>query len=185
MLDRATSVAANGAKTEALASLTGLRVTITPPDLCGLLTSLGATPVTETVGGLLESLGGAIPPLPIVGDVLGDLGSVLNCNAAPTAGGAQVRAALVGGLANALTQPLTVEALTVASQGAFTPAAAQVPTTTTTPGQTTTTTATTTPSGSPAPLPRTGGQMLLGAAGIGLLATALGMRRLASRAAVK
>ena len=183
VLDRSTSIVANGAATEALASLTGLRVTITPPDLCGLLTRLGATPVTETLGGLLDSLGGVIPPLPVVGNVLGDLGSVLNCNAAATAAGARVGADLVGGLANALTQPLTVEALTVGSQGAFTPAAAQVPTTTTTPGGPTTTTpgpTTTVVPGTGGPLPRTGGgELLVGAAGLGLLATAVWMRRLA------
>jgi hypothetical protein len=174
VLDRSTSITANGATTEAVAAITGLRVTITPPDLCGLLTRLGATPIADRVGPLLQFLGEQLPPLPVVGDVLGDLGSVLNCNP---------QALLVGGLANALTQPLTLEALTVGSQGAFTPAGQVTPTTSTSTSTTTTQpgSPTTAPRGS-GPLPRTGGDVVLAAAGVGLLVTALGMRRIASRA---
>jgi predicted nucleic acid-binding Zn-ribbon protein len=185
VLERTTSIVANGPFVEAIAGITGLRVSLTPPDICALVQGL---PVTETLGGLLGQLGQALPPLPTeVTGVLGDLGSVVDCVAggAPATNGPVVRAALIDGVATALTQPLTLEALTVRSQGAFTPTQSQVTTSTTT--STTTIPGGTVPGGgSPtgggSPLPRTGGDYLLGAAGLAMLGTALGLRRVIARA---
>lgn len=160
LLDQSTSVTEEGGVTKALAAITGLRATITPPDICGLLDQLG---VQQTVGSLLDSVGGLLPSLPgPVGAVLGDLGSTVTCSAG--AAGSVGTAALVDGVASALTQPLTVEALSVSGAGEF-----AVPATPGTPG------APGLPGGAPTPgsLPATGGEawlvlaLVLGVAGYG------------------
>jgi hypothetical protein len=158
LLQQTTSITEADGVTTALAGITGLRATVTPPDICGLLDQLGAQ---ETVGSLLDSVGALVPALPgPVGAVLGDLGSTVTCTAA--AAGSVSTAALVDGVASALTQPLTVEALSVYGTGSF--AVPFAPGSPSTPGSPTT------PGGS---LPNTGGQawlalaVVLGAAGYG------------------
>lgn len=166
LLEQATSVAEADGVTEAVASITGLRATITPPDICGLLGRLGAQ---ETLGSVLGGLGEALPSLPgPVGDVLGDLGSTVTCTAA-TATGDLTAAALVAGVASALTQPLTVEALSLAGAGSFSVPAA------TSGGPAT--------PGSPGSLPTTGGEAQLALLALGLGAVGLVTRRLLARAA--
>jgi len=158
LLDQTTSITEADGVTTAEAAITGLRATITPPDICGLLDQLGAQ---DTVGSLLDSVGGLLPSLPgPVGTVLGDLGSTVTCGTAAAAGSVSA-AALVDGVASALTQPLTLEALSVSGTGTFavpvTPGAPTTPSSPTTPGS----------------LPSTGGEawlalaFVLGAAGYG------------------
>jgi len=165
LLEQATSVTEADGVTEAFASITGLRATITPPDVCGLLARLGAQ---DTIGSVLGGLGEALPSLPgPVGDVLGDLGSTVTCNAAAAAGGVTATA-LVGGVASALTQPLTIEALSLAGAGSFSVPGA----TSGTPGQPT-----------PGSLPTTGGEAQLALLALGLGSVGLVTRRLLARAA--
>jgi hypothetical protein len=165
LLEQATSVTEADGVTEAFASITGLRATITPPDICGLLARLGAQ---DTIGSVLGGLGEALPSLPgPVGDVLGDLGSTVTCNAAAAAGGVTA-SALVGGVASALTQPLTIEALSLAGAGSFSVAGA----TSGAPGQPT-----------PGSLPNTGGEAQLALLALGVGALGLLTRRLLVRAA--
>jgi len=152
LFDRSTSVREEDGRNVAEALLTGLRLNLTPPDVCGLLGRLGAT---ETLGGLLGSLGQQLPALPLpTGDLLGTLGSVLTCT--PTGGGTAV-------LANALTQPLSVEALTVSGRGAFAAVPTQVPAS---------------PTGPRPALPRTGGDdVLLVTLGVLAAGASLALRR--------
>lgn len=165
LLSEATGVRADGVRTIAEAAVTGLKVVLTPPDLCGLLANLGAGAVTDTLGGLLGSVGQAIPALPLpVNDVLSGLGSLVNCE------GKAVGSDLVGGIVGALTQPLTLEVLKVSGQGAFAATPTQVP-----PG------ATPTPATSPA-LPRTGGEVPLALAAVAVVA-AVALRRMLARTA--
>lgn len=163
LAERTESVREEDGRTIAEAAITGLRLRITPPDLCGLLGRLGAA---DTISGLLADLAQTVPATPLpVADVLGDLGSVVTCT--PTTG-ATVGAQLVGGLAPALTQPLTVEALTVSGKGSFA-APIQVPV-----------------SGRPGatPLPRTGGEPVLLLFGALAAASAVGLRRVTATAKV-
>jgi hypothetical protein len=166
LLQQTTSITEADGVTTALAGITGLRATITPPDICGLLDQLGAQ---ETVGSLLDSVGALVPALPgPVGSVLGDLGSTVTCTAAAAAGSISA-AALVDGVASALTQPLTVEALSVSGTGSF-----AVPLTPGSPGAPG---SPTTPGGS---LPNTGGQAWLALAVV-LAAAGYGARRVLVR----
>lgn len=171
LLDQATSVTESGGVTTALAEITALRATITPPDVCALLGRLGAQ---ETLGDVLGGLGQAIPSLPgPVGDVLGDLGSTVTCQPAASAGGLGT-AALVDGVASALTQPLTIEALSLSGAASYAvPATPGAPGTPGTPGQTPT----------PGSLPRTGGDAQLALLAVAAGAVAYGMRRLLARSA--
>lgn len=164
LLTQSTSVTSDGPTTLASAVLTGVRATVTPPDLCGLLTRLGARTVTDTVEDVLASVGQRAPLPQPVGDVLADLGSILSCS---TSTGAQrAGGQLVGGVVAALVQPLTLEVLTVTAQSRFTPAGTQVPAA---PGP-----------GAPA-LPRTGGEVPLALAGFATL-SALALRRVLVKA---
>ena len=104
LLDEATSVVQSTTGITASSAVTGLRITVTPPDICGLLSGLGGG---DSLGALLGGVTGALGP---VGDLLGGLGLEIPC--AGTAGTATA-SGLVGGLATALTSPLTIEALSV------------------------------------------------------------------------
>jgi hypothetical protein len=160
LLDQTTSVTEADGVTEALAAVTALRASITPPDLCAVLGRL--TGGNDTLGALLGGLGAPLPSLPgPVADVLGDLGSTISC-----AGSV--------GVASALTQPVTVEALSLTGAGSF-----AVPATPGAPGAPT--------PGSPAPgsptLPRTGGDAPLALLALALGAAGFGVRRLLVRSA--
>lgn len=165
LFERSTSVRSENGRSIAEAVLTGLRVRVTPPDLCALLGRLGTA---DTIGDLLDDLGQAVPATPLpVAAVLDDLGSIVTCT--PTTG-ATVGAQLVGGLAPALTQPLTVEVLNVSGKGNFAAVPTQVP-------------GPTTPGGALNPgLPRTGGEPLLLLFGTLAAVTAVGVRRAVVRA---
>jgi LPXTG-motif cell wall-anchored protein len=165
LFDRNTAVGAEGGKINALADLTALRLTITPPDLCALL---GPIVPTGSLGETLNSLDATLPATPVT-DILDALGAVVNC---PTPGAAVVGAepaALVQGVATALSQPVVLAVASSNSGASFTPAAPAATTTTTTPvggGN----------------LPQTGGnQYLLLMVGALLGAGALGGRGLARR----
>lgn len=162
LLEQATSVSENAGVTEASAAITGLRASITPPDVCGVLSRLAVVP--DTLGSVLGGLGGVLPSLPgPVTEVLGDLGSTVTCTAATST---VTASGLVGGVATALTQPLTVSALSVAGAGAFaTPFAPVTPGTPTTPGQ----------------LPATGGNERLALLALGLGVIGFATRRLLIR----
>jgi LPXTG-motif cell wall-anchored protein len=165
LLDQSTAVTEEGGVTNAIAGITALRATITPPDVCGLLGRLG---VQDTVGSVLGSLGESLPALPgPVGTVLGDLGSTVRCESAAAAGGFTA-SSLVDGVASALTQPLTIEALSLGGAGSFTvPAAPGAPGTPGAPGQ----------------LPNTGGNAQLALVAVGLGVLGLAARRVLARTA--
>ncbi|HEY9555999.1 MAG TPA: hypothetical protein VIR58_04650, partial [Acidimicrobiales bacterium] len=94
LLEQTTSVTEADGVTQAVAGITGLAATITPPDICGVLDRLA---VGETLGSVLDGLGEALPSLPgPVGDVLGDLTSTVRCEAPASPAGSK---ALVDGLA--------------------------------------------------------------------------------------
>lgn len=119
LLDTTTALDESDGITSASAAITALRATITPPDVCGIINRL--TSGTDTLGSLLESVGvGALPIGSLlvggpVADLLGSLGSTVSCNVALGVSASS----LVDGVATALTQPLQVEALSVAGQGAY------------------------------------------------------------------
>lgn len=104
LLDEETSVVQSTSGVTASSAVTGLRITIDPPDLCELLGGLGGS---NSLGALLGGVVGALGP---VTDLLAGLGLNLRCDG--TAGTATA-SGLVGGLATALTAPLTIEALSV------------------------------------------------------------------------
>lgn len=155
LLARATSLAQKDGITTASAAITGLRASITPPDVCAVLGRLSLA--QDTLGSVLVGLGDATAPLRgPVGDVLGTLGSTVDCNLAQ---GALSSTTLANGIATALTQPATVEALSLAGSGSYTLLG------TSTPG-----------SGTPGTLPRTGGD-----SGFALLAISVALLGLGGR----
>jgi hypothetical protein len=162
LLDRTTSVVQEGAGTRATAGLTALRATVTPPDVCAVLQDILDLP--ETVGDVLTGLGVEPPALPgPVGDVLETIGSTVTCELVlPTEPGLLPAAVDADGVAAALTQPLRVEAVSVAGTAFYALAGAATPTTPATPSQ--------------GPLPETGGD-----AAWAVLAAALGAAGLAGR----
>ena len=142
LFKRSTNVSQDGGYVNALAGITGLLATVTPPDVCALLNDV----LTKLPVGLNSLPGVTLPALPISG-VLSTLGSTLNCS---VPGILQAQATIP-----ALTTPITLAAAQANSAAAFAP------------GQQTTTTSTTstttaTSSGTPGttttsePLPRTG-----------------------------
>jgi len=160
LLDRATSVAEQDGVTTASAAITGLRATITPPDVCAVLSRLGS--VQNTLGTVLAGLGDPVASLRgPVGDLLGTLGSTVTCNLAQ---GALASTTLVDGVATALTQPATVEALSLAGAGTYTLLASS------TPG-----------SGTPGSLPVTGGDAHLTIVALAVAVLGLGGRWLLRR----
>lgn len=111
LFEETTSVTAEGAQTVASAAVTALRVAITPPDVCALLTRLGAGAATSTLGGLLATAGQPLAALPApVGDVLAALGSTVSCTGP------------------SLTQPMVLSVAKVSGRGAFAAVPTQVPT---------------------------------------------------------
>ncbi|MGH9275267.1 MAG: hypothetical protein ACRDZU_11530 [Acidimicrobiales bacterium] len=162
LLEQGTAVTEEGGVTKAIAGITALRATITPPDVCAVLGRLG---LEETVGSVLGSLGESLPALPgPVGTVLGDLGSTVRCAAPLTAAGFTA-SSLVDGVASALTQPLTVEALSISGAGSFSvPAAPGAP-------------------GTPGELPTTGGNAQLALLAVGLGVLGIAARRMLARTA--
>ncbi len=157
LLDRVTSVSQSGGVTKASAAITGLRATITPPDVCGVLGRLAAVP--DSLAAVLGGSGLPVPSLPVpVTDLLSGLGSTVSCNV--TAGSLSATT-LVNGVATALTQPARVEALSLAGAGTF--AALAAPTTT------------------PGALPVTGGDSQLGLLALGACLVGLTSRRLVVR----
>lgn len=158
LLDQTTSVAPTATGIQSLASVTGLRIQVTPPDICALLGRLGGP---GSLGGLLGA--NAITPiLAPVADILSGLGLSTLCSSAGA--GRAGAAGLVDGVATALTQPLTIEALSVSEAAVYRMPNAPAPT----PNAPT-----------PTSLPRTGssdGALLAVLAAAGL-AAALGARR--------
>jgi hypothetical protein len=159
-------VSQDGSYVNALAGITGLLATVTPPDVCALLNDV----LTKLPVGLNSLPGVTLPPLPISG-VLSTLGSTLNCT---VPGILQEQATIP-----ALVTPITVAAAQVNSAAAFAPAQA----TTTTTGTSNPSDSTPTSSGTPTttstePLPRTGGENALYLfAGALLLTVAYATRR--------
>lgn len=129
LFDQTTALDEADGITSASAAITALRATITPPDVCGVLSRLTAAP--DTLSSVLTSVGlGALPVGGPVADLLGVIGSTVSCN-----GAASVSASsLVDGVATALTQPLQVEALSVAGQGTYSASQASTTTGSATPG---------------------------------------------------
>ena len=113
-----------------------------------------------------------MPSLPgPVGDVLGDLGSTITCTSGAAAAGTLSAAALVDGVASALTEPLTVEALSVSGASTFSTARR-------TPGTPGASTPGSPDAGqTPGSLPATGGEGWLALAAV-LGAAGYGVRRL-------
>jgi len=148
LFDRNASVSSAAGYTNALAAINALSVTVTPPDICSLLDSIDTTHTISSV--LTAANGQLLSALPTpVSDLLGGLTSIVSCGGETSV--------------NALTQPLTVKALSVSGAAAFTmPQAITTPATPSTPASPT--------------LPRTGGDselyLLLGA-GFVLIAAAL------------
>ncbi|HEV3225306.1 MAG TPA: hypothetical protein VGZ52_00670 [Acidimicrobiales bacterium] len=173
LFKRATDVSQSGNYVNAVAGITGLVATVTPPDICSVLNDvLSKLPV----GG--NSLPGvSLPALP-VGSVLSAISSVVSCNLTVTGLNPD---ALVPNIP-ALLSPITLTAAQANSVAAFTPTQSSTTTTSTTapgtssnpgtPGSPTSTTTT----GSP--LARTGNDAaLLLIFGALLAAAALGTRR--------
>jgi hypothetical protein len=163
LFQQATSVAQNGDYVQALAGITALALTITPPDICAVVNHvLAGTPISSLTSGL------TLPATPVTA-VLDQLGSIVP-NCIPTLGGAALRAAVPSGAVAALTGPITLKAASVASAAEFkvgaTPALPGAP-------------------GSPA-LPRTGmNETLLLIMGGLMAAFALGLRRVTAPARVQ
>ena len=196
LLTRSTNTSVVDGRNVAEAAITGLRLRVTPPDLCALLAGLE---VEGTLGGLLGMAGVELPTLDLpLEDILEQIDSVLTCG--PTAAGltsGPTAAQLVSGLVPALTAPLTIEALDVTGRGAFAATPTQV--TTTTSSTTSTTAGPTTTTGSPSttirpgtgaptrtptngqPLPRTGAEVPVALLGLGVSGSLL-LRRLLTRA---
>jgi len=155
LLDTTTALDESGGITSASAAITALRATITPPDVCALISRL--TSGSDTLGSLLESVGAiALPVAGPVADLLGAVGSTVSCNVAMGVSASS----LVDGVATALTQPLQVEALSVAGQGTYTTSQSSLTPDSGTPG-------------TPGPMPSTGSNvpfalMALGAGAIGM-----------------
>jgi hypothetical protein len=150
LFKQATDVSQSGDYVNAMAGIIGLSATVTPPDLCAVLSDvLGKLPVG---GNTLPGV--SLPALPVPA-VLATVGSLLSCRAAA----AGVQAAAIGGTP-ALLNPVTLRVAQASSVAAFTTA----------PGRTTSTTA--------PGLPRTGmNETLLLVIGGMMAAVALGLRR--------
>lgn len=122
ILEQSTSVTETDGVITALAELTGLRITLTPPDVCALL---GGIDPTGTVGSLVDTLGGTLDELPLpVADLLSGLGGVVDCSPvqAIRAMPAQVADVVAG-----LSQPLTIQAATVSETSTLGVAAPTAP----------------------------------------------------------
>ena len=140
LFKHATDVSQSGSYVNAVAGITGVLATVTPPDVCGVLNDV----LTQLPVGLNSLPGVTLPSLPVSG-VLATLGSTLNCS---VPGILQAQA-----LIPAITTPITVAAAQANSVASFAPAQ-QTTTTTVTPGATPT--SPNGPTGTGTPLARTG-----------------------------
>jgi hypothetical protein len=160
LFKRSSEVTQSGSYVNAVAGITGLVATVTPPDLCGVLSDV----LSKLPAGGTSLPGVTLPALPVSG-VLATLGSVVNCNVAGLSETAIVPA---------LTTPITVTAARANSVSSFAAAQQTTPTTTPTTTKSGSPSNPTTSTGSPS-LPRTGGNatltLLAGAllAGVALL----------------
>jgi len=154
LLHRATAVSTSGDYVNAVAGITAATLTITPPDLCDLISHLAGHEVAVP--------GGVTLPATPVTELLGDVGSLVPpCLALDSVQQQRLAPQAVGGFPG-LTGPVTFKAASVNSAATFKAVAA--PATPTTP---------TSPS-----LPRTGmNETLLLIVGGLMAAAALGIRR--------
>jgi hypothetical protein len=147
------SIAPGGGYTNAIAAVTAVKATLTPPATplsASALLDLNGTPVST----LLQSISSTVPTLtPLMAQLEASLGGI-----------------------QALSAPTEITIGTLASTAAFRPGAGGSSTQVAAPGS---------PTGTPAELPRTGGNALLPlAVAITLGACSLGMRRIARSAKV-
>jgi LPXTG-motif cell wall-anchored protein len=161
LFQRSTSVAQNGDYVQALAGITALELTITPPDICALVNNvLSVKPISLVTDGL------TLPATPVT-DVLDALGSIVpDCFEIINIAEISAQAIPEGAVA-ALTGPITFKAASVSSVAEYKVVAA-----TATPEE-------------PA-LPRTGmNETLLLVIGGLMAAAALGLRRLGAPVKVR
>ena len=112
LFQQATSVAQNGDYVQALAGITALELTITPPDICAVVNNvLAETPISSLTSGL------TLPATPVTG-VLDQLGSIVP-NCLPILGAVVRAQALPAGAVAALTGPITLKAASVNSVAEF------------------------------------------------------------------
>ena len=112
LFEQGTSVAQSGDYVQAIAGITAVALTITPPDICAVVSHvLAGTPISSLTSGL------TLPATPVT-TVLDQLGSIVP-NCLPSLTGAAVRAALPAGAVAALTGPLTLKAASVTSAAEF------------------------------------------------------------------
>jgi hypothetical protein len=125
LLEEVTSITEDDGVVTAVASISALRVTVNPVDLCGLLTS-GLFDTVDSVGSLLADAGIDLDPVlsPVTG-VLRQVGATISCGSAAGAGEASA-AALDLSAVTALTEPLTLTAASVSSTSVY-GVTAQVP----------------------------------------------------------
>jgi hypothetical protein len=175
LLEEVTSITEDDGVVTAVASLSALRVTVAPLDLCDLLTSGLFAPV-DSVSSLLGDAGIDLSPVlsPVTG-LLRQVGATISCTSAAGAGEASA-AALDLSAVTALTEPLTLTAANVSSTSVYgVTAVPQAPGAPAAPGA---------PQAPASPtLPRTGAPaaiLILGAAALGGLG--IGTRRLLQRA---
>jgi hypothetical protein len=107
LLEEVTSITEDDGVVTAVASLTALRVTVAPLDLCDLLTS-GLFDTVDSVSSLLGDAGIDLSPVlsPVTG-LLRQVGATISCTSAAGAGEASA-AALDLSAVTALTEPLTL-----------------------------------------------------------------------------
>jgi hypothetical protein len=177
LLEKVTSITEDDGAITAVASLTALRVTVNPVDLCALLTS-GLYDAVDSVSSLLGDAGVDLSPItsPVTG-VLRQVGATIECTSAAAADRASA-AALDLSAVTALTEPLTLTAADVSSTSVYgVTAVPQAPGAPAAPG------APQAPAPASPTLPRTGAPaaiLILGAAALGGLG--IGTRRLLQRA---
>jgi|GEM_PF-3329220 len=160
LFEQNTNVNTSNGYVNALAAVNALRVTITPPDVCAVLSDLANLSLPDVP---LQ-----LPASPVAG-LLSGLGSTVDCSNILPQINSLVPAALPADLSavNALVDPVTIEVASISSSSNFTTPAAPPPATTT----------------EPTPLARTGmNELTLLLAG-GLLAlVAVTTRRVLARA---
>jgi predicted nucleic acid-binding Zn-ribbon protein len=177
LLQQSTDVSQGGSYVNALAGITGLVATVTPPDVCALVNEL----LAQLPTGLNSLPGVTLPALPVPA-VLSALGSTVTCSS--LIGHAGFTGAAPVALPS-LLDPVTIAVGSVTSAASFVPASASSPTQTpvTTPATTGTGTTgnpgTTSTTHTGSTLPVTGGEAALTAlVGALLLMGALGLRRI-------
>lgn len=161
LFKHATNVSQSGPYVNAVAGITGLLATVTPPDVCAVLNDV----LTQLPSGLNSLPGVTLPALP-VSNVLSTIGSTVNCSV-PGILRAQA-------IVPALTTPVTVAAAQANSLASF----AAAPQTTTTTSTSNNPSSPNSPTTTGTPLARTGGENALYLfAGAMLLTVAYATRR--------